>query len=223
MNPTDNKENIDKNYLSLLNELPLRERDRFLRGLFTDDNDDCLWTYEMIEKSYCFGFNEEYERIIIGIDPAITSHKDSDETGIIVAGELNGIYYIIDDKSGKYSPDGWANVVINLFDKYYCDRIIAEVNQGGDMVESILKNKRANIPVTKVRATRGKYVRAEPISSLYEQGKVKHVKRFNKLENQLLSISNEMNFSPDRGDALVWALTYLSGKKGITFGIIELG
>lgn len=152
-------------------------------------------------------------RIVIAIDPAVTAGSDSDETGIIVAGKgRNGRYYVLADLSGRMTPGGWAQRALGALDEWGADRIVAEVNQGGDLVESALRTLRPSFPYRAVRASRGKQARAEPISALYEQQRVSHVRGLTRLEDQLCSwepgISGD---SPDRLDALVWALTELSG------------
>jgi phage terminase large subunit-like protein len=150
------------------------------------------------------------KRIVIGVDPAVTASGKSDETGIIVAGlGYNGCAYVLDDLSGTYSPSGWSMVVIKAYWDYEVDRVVAEINQGGDMVESILRMSDPEVSYKGVRATRGKLVRAEPISALYEQKRVFHVKCFPVLENQMCAFTGRDIKSPDRVDALVWALTEL--------------
>jgi len=173
-----------------------------------------LWKPSMIDP---FRVTEvpELKRTIVAIDPAVTAHEDSDETGIIVAGVgVNNKYYILDDLSGRMSADTWAEKAIDAFYRYEAHRIIAEVNNGGDLVERLLRTKDFNIPYKSVRASRGKMVRAEPISALYEQEKVCHVGIMAKLEDQLCSYTIDSRESPDRLDALVWALTDLSRSSG---------
>ncbi len=154
---------------------------------------------------------QSLQRIVIAIDPAVTSSEESDETGIIVAGKgVDGCAYVLADLSCRLSPEGWARRAINAFHEFKADRIIAEVNNGGDMVEHVLRTIDPRIPYTKVHASRGKAVRAEPIAALYEQGKVFHIKPFNELEDQMCSfVPGLYDKSPDRADALVWALTTL--------------
>ena len=157
----------------------------------------------------------DMQRIVVAIDPAVTSSNSSDETGIVVAGRgVDNHYYILDDKSGIFSPDVWIKRAIELFYKYEADRIVCEVNNGGDLIEKLLRVQDVNIPYTSVRATRGKILRAEPISALYEQNKVKHNGFFKELEEQMTQYTPDTIKSPDRLDALVWAITSLqsSGK-----------
>ena len=180
------------------------------------DIEGALWSYSFLERSRIQKDSlPELERIVVAIDPAVTASEDSDETGIIVAGKgFDNRYYIVDDCSVRMSPDGWGRLAIDMFYKYQADRIVAEVNNGGDLVEGLLRNIDNTVPYTPVRASRGKLVRAEPIAALYEQGKVSHVGMFKELEDQLCSYSPTSKKSPDRLDALVWALTELSQSTG---------
>jgi predicted phage terminase large subunit-like protein len=155
-------------------------------------------------------------RIVVAIDPATTSKKDSDDTGIIVAGlGSNGHAYVLDDVTQHDLPDVWARAAIDALEKWKGDRIVAEVNNGGDLVESVLRHTAPDVPYSSVHASRGKRTRAEPIAALYEQGKVHHLGTLSELEDQMctwLPLSEE---SPDRVDALVWALTELFEGTGI--------
>ena len=157
----------------------------------------------------------DMQRIVIAIDPSVTSKASSDETGIIVAGRgVDNHFYILEDKSGVFSPDVWIKRAIELYYKFDADRIVCEVNNGGDLIEKLLRVQDVNVPYSSVRATRGKMLRAEPISALYEQGKVHHVGYFKELEEQMCSYTPDTVKSPDRLDALVWGITSLmnSGK-----------
>ena len=184
-----------------------------------EEAEGALWTTEMLEKAEIKAENvPTLNRIVVALDPAVTANKESDMTGIVVAGlDVNGIAYVLGDYTEKLSPQGWAAKAISLYHKYNADRIVAEKNQGGDMVRTTLHGEDETVPVKLVHASRGKYARAEPISALYERGLVKHVSNpedganLNELETQqrtwepLGSIG-----SPDRLDALVWAITDLS-------------
>lgn len=162
-----------------------------------------------------------YQSIVVAIDPATSSNYRSDLTGIIVAGKTNnGDADIIADHSGRYTPDEWARVAINLYHRYSAHRILAEVNQGGDMVEKILRTVEPNIKYFGVHASKGKVARAEPVAALYQQGKVYHpapifnvsgvkVPALQALENQLADYVPGQSKSPDRMDAMVWAVSYL--------------
>ncbi len=151
------------------------------------------------------------ERIVIAIDPATTTHDHSDETGIIVAGiDANKQAYVLEDHSGKLSPNDWGRRVVDCYYRLNADRIVVEINKGGDLVENVLKSIDPTIPLKVVRATRGKYTRAEPIAALYEQKRVFHAQPFTLLEQQICDyIPGITSKSPDRMDALVWALTEL--------------
>ena len=181
-----------------------------------EDIEGALWSHFQLDK--CRVREQEIpelKKIVVAIDPAVTANANSDDTGIIVAGLAeNNKYYILDDKSGKFSPDKWARLAIEEFYRYNANRIVAETNNGGDLVERLLRSVDTNIPYKSVTATRGKMLRAEPISALYEQGKVFHTKVFSELEEQMCSYTGDNKKSPDRLDALVWALTELSSSTG---------
>lgn len=153
------------------------------------------------------------QRIVIGVDPAVSAKEGSDETGIVVAAlGADGNAYVLDDLSCRLSPNDWARRVVGAYHDYDADRIVAEVNNGGALVESVLRTVDASVSYKAVHATRGKYARAEPVAALYEQGRVFHVAHFPKLEDQMLNFVPGQPFeggSPDRLDALVWALTEL--------------
>lgn len=172
-----------------------------------------LWTHETIEKNTIKDkpyIAEGYERIIVAIDPAVSANENSsNETGIIVAGKKDSKFYVIDDLSGIYQPSEWAKIANDAYEHWQCDAVVIEVNQGGDMAKHTLKTVNNRMKIKAVRATRGKYTRAEPIAALYEQGKVKHHGTFAKLEDQLCTWV-QGSASPDRLDALVWAITDLA-------------
>ena len=173
-----------------------------------------LWKSDMIDNTR---INEEKElsQIIIAIDPAVTANANSDETGIVVVGkDYNNHYYVLEDLSGRHPPEKWGRIAVNAFYEWEADRIVAEVNNGGDLVERLIRNIDSNISYRSVRATRGKILRAEPISALYEQERVHHIGVFSELESQMCSYTGDTNISPDRLDALVWGLTELSKSKG---------
>lgn len=151
------------------------------------------------------------KRVVVAIDPAVTATEQSDETGIVVCAlGQNGFGYLLEDASGRYSPQGWAAKAMQLLDRYHADRIVAEANNGGDMVMATLQQVRQGLPVRLVHASRGKAARAEPVAALYEQGRMRHVGQFPELEDQLCTwepLSGHK--SPDRLDALVWGFTEL--------------
>ena len=145
---------------------------------------------------------KELTNIIVAIDPAVTTNANSDETGIIVVGkDQRNHFYVLEDSSGKWTADEWARKAINLFYDWDADRIVAETNNGGDLVERLLRNFDVNIPYRSVQATRGKLVRAEPIASLYEQRRVHHLGVFSELESQMCTYTGQLRPSPDRLDA----------------------
>ncbi len=149
-------------------------------------------------------------RVVVAIDPAVTSGESSDETGIIVVGlGVDKRGYVLADRSCRLSPDGWARRAVQAYHDFKADRVIGEVNNGGEMVELTLRTVDRNIPYKAVHASRGKQARAEPVSALYEQGKVSHVEPFTELEDELCTWTPESGESPDHLDALVWALTEL--------------
>lgn len=210
MNPRDNESNISPEYISeVLEKLPPRQRARFLLGEFVDDVEGALWSQSWIDSMRQIELPANIQKIVIGLDPAVTAGENSDETGIIVAAKDDRDFgYILRDDSMKASPKIWAERAVSLYHSYNANAIVAEVNQGGDMVEQTIKTIDPHVNVVKVRAVTGKMIRAEPIASLYEQGLVRHVGMFAQLEEQLTSY-NGLEKSPDRMDAAVWALTHL--------------
>lgn len=177
-----------------------------------DDVPGALWTRSILEKSRVQDA-PELKRIVVAIDPATTANEGSNDTGIVVAGiDGDGAGYVLDDVTVSGSPDHWARVAVYAYYQYEADKIVAESNQGGDMVEHTIRSVDKNVPVKLVRATRGKYTRAEPVSALYEQGRVHHVGFLAELEDQLCTWLPGED-SPDRLDALVWAMTELMVKE----------
>jgi len=181
-----------------------------------DDVPGALWTRALIEAARPpMGFLQpEMIRVVVAIDPAATSGEDADETGIIVAGkDAQGRGYVLADLSGHYTPTEWARTAIAAYRSHGADRVVAEVNNGGEMVEATLRMIDYNVSYTAVRATRGKAVRAEPVSALYEQGRIRHMAALPKLEDQMCQFTSDLDRSPgqspDRVDALVWAFTDL--------------
>ena len=185
-----------------------------LEAELLDDLPGALWSRDAIEAARV-NAAPDLARIVIAIDPAVSSGEGADETGIVVAGLAHdGQIYVLDDLSGRMTPRAWAVKAIAAYKKFAADRIVAEVNNGGDMVEAMLRSVASDAPFRAVRASRGKAVRAEPIAALYEQGRVHHVGGFATLEDQLCSFAADFDrgaagASPDRLDALVWAVTDL--------------
>ena len=171
-----------------------------------EDVPGALWQRDLIKYSTA----PQLKRVVVAIDPATTSGAESDETGIVVAGlGVDGRGYVLADYSKRISPDGWAKLAVDAYRKFGADRIIGETNNGGEMIELTLRTVDNTIPYKAVHASRGKQARAEPVAALYEQGKVSHVLPMPDLEDQLCTWTPETNESPDRLDALVWALTEL--------------
>lgn len=181
-----------------------------LRGELLEEAEGALWSLDMVEKARD-GRQSSYARIVVAIDPAVTAAATSNLTGIVVAAlghDRRG--YVLADLSGRYSPDGWARVAVNACDQYGADRVVAEGNQGGDLVRHTLATVRRNLPISIVHASRSKQARAEPVAALYEQRRITHCGTFPELETQLCTwepLSGDA--SPDRLDALVWAFTDL--------------
>jgi phage terminase large subunit-like protein len=174
----------------------------------------------------------DLRRVVVAIDPATTSSEDADDTGIVTVARgpcqpstckltvrCPGHGYVLSDDTCHLSPIGWARVAVDAFDRWQGDRVVAEVNNGGDMVGVTLRAVRLGIPYASVNATRGKVVRAEPISALYEQGRVHHLGVFSELESEQATWTQDSPWSPNRVDALVWGLTYLglAGAQGAAF------
>lgn len=183
-----------------------------LDGELIEDRDDALWKRAAIEAA-TVRFTGALRRIVVAVDPPAASGPQSC-CGIVVAGlESSGRAIVLADCSVEgASPAGWAGAVARAYRRFDADRIVAEVNQGGDMVTAMLRSIDAELPVSTVRATRGKYLRAEPVAALYEQGRVAHAGRFAALEDQMCDFGQDglsSGRSPDRLDALVWALTAL--------------
>lgn len=212
-----NLENLDPNFRD--NILAKYEGTRMgrqeLHGEILQDVEGALWTWDLIENAKIDPedlkeFSRTMDRIVVGIDPAGTSRRKSDETGIIVVGKKDGDLYVLADASGHHTPERWARRAVDLYDMWDADAIVVEKNYGGEMVRSVLNNIASYPRVKEVNSTRGKLIRAEPVFSLYEQGKVHHVQTLNELETQLTEWIPGQGSSPDRMDALVHACHELS-------------
>ena len=184
-----------------------------LEGELIEDRPDALWRREAIEAARVAAA-PALARIAVAVDPPATSGRDAGACGIIAAGiDAAGMGYVIADATvAGVAPEAWAAQAVALYRRLQADALVAEVNQGGDMVAAVLRVVDATVPVTSVVATRGKYARAEPVSALYAQGRVRHVVAYPALEDEMCDfgpagLSNGR--SPDRLDALVWALTHL--------------
>jgi phage terminase large subunit-like protein len=182
-----------------------------------DDVPGALWTLALIDRYRVTSFPTPFVRIVIPIDPAVSTGENSSETGIGVVGLTgNGHVYVLEDLSGRYAPREWATVAINAMRKWHADLIVGEVNNGGDLVEANLRAVNPNIPFRQVRASRGKLRRAEPVANLYEQGRVHHwinpdsPRHLEAMETQMCGyVAGADQDSPDRMDALVWGITEL--------------
>lgn len=185
-----------------------------LYGDLLAENDNALWKYSQFEaEGFRVDETPELVRIVVAVDPAVTSVDNSDETGIIVAGiDARGHVYIIHDASGKYRPVEWAREVLALYSRFNADAVVGETNQGGDLIEANLEAYAEDqfFRFIGVHAKRGKYLRAEPVAAYYEKGKVHHVGRLDKLESQMCEFTGSLNNgSPDRLDAAVHGATEL--------------
>ncbi len=190
-------------------------------GEIIEDRPDALWTRAMIEAAR-IDKAPQLARIVIGIDPPASSREGADACGIFAAGrDDNGCIYVLEDATAQgLAPAAWAMRAIALYRRHQADALVAEVNQGGDMVGAVLRNVDASVPLKTVHATRGKYLRAEPVAALYAQGKVRHAAPMPELEDQMCDFGIGGNpsgglssgASPDRLDALVWAVTELTGR-----------
>jgi phage terminase large subunit-like protein len=214
----DNRANLNPTVLRHLEERYSGSRigRQELLGELLVDTEGALWTRSMMDACHIEHPPLDLRRIVVSIDPAGSSNKHSDETGIVVAGvDRAGIGYVLRDLSGKYSPEAWARKAISAYKSWHADRIIAEKNFGGDMVMSTLKNVDPGVAIKVVTASRGKAVRAEPIASLYEQGRIKHVGNLGLLEDQLCEWNPAANGpSPDRLDACIAQGSLIKTRRG---------
>ena len=225
MNPVDNLDNLPPGYIKRLERLPKRQQDRFLKGLFTLDVDGALWTVEMIIKARVRALTV-INRTVVAVDPAVTNNPDSDECGIIVASSEYGAIKDVDgvmvdafnvdaDYSGKFSTQTWAKRVINAYEHHDADAVVCETNQGGDLVEDVLRLNGFKGKVIKIHAKKGKALRAEPIVALYEQDRVGHADDLDDLESEMMEwVPMNTNDSPNRIDAAVYAIAELAGDTG---------
>jgi len=181
-----------------------------LYGELVEDVEGSLWTVSLIEQHRVTELPPNIVRRVVAVDPAVTANDTSDETGIIVASrDMIGNGYVEHDYSMRGRPDAWARRVVDAYDEHQADAIVIEVNQGGDLVAQTLRTIRPHLAIKEVRAAKGKKLRAEPISAMYEQGRIHHVGLLPILEDQMCSWTPDDPKSPDRLDALVWAMTDL--------------
>ena len=186
-----------------------------------DDVPGALWTRDMIDAARCKCALPDMKRVVVAVDPSGTkgASDDGDSIGIVVAGKgIDGRAYVLADRTCKLSPDGWARRAVAAYREFKADRIIAERNYGGAMVENTIRTIDRNVSYSEVIASRGKIVRAEPVAALYEQKRVTHIGELSALEDQMCQMASDGycgEGSPDRVDALVWALTELMLSPGI--------
>ncbi|KXV33700.1 DNA packaging protein [Gluconobacter thailandicus] len=231
LNPHSNKDNLGEEYIAALEALPERERRRFLHGEYQAAVEGALWRIDSFRREAAITSGSRMDvacrmrRILVSVDPSGASGPEdyrSDEIGIVVCGvDADGVGHVLEDLSARDSPAGWATRALHALDDWRAERIVAERNFGGALVENTIRSVRAHAPVRLVTAARGKAARAEPVAALYEIGKVVHHGRFETLEDQLchFSVSGYRGSrSPDRADAMVWGLSelMLSGSSGVT-------
>lgn len=217
MNPRDNLDNLPPGYIKTLMGLPVRLRERFLEGRFSEIAAGALWNVEMIDRWRSEAMElPEMQRIVIGVDPSGAGDKENqsnDAIGIVVVGlGVDGNAYILEDLTVKAGPKTWGNVVATAFDRHEADLVVAEKNYGGAMVKFVIQTARPRTPYRDVNASRGKAVRAEPIAALTEQGKIRFAGVFAELEDQLCAFTTAGYIgegSPNNVDAMVWACTEL--------------
>jgi phage terminase large subunit-like protein len=225
----DNAANLAPNFLEAVKSRyeGTRLGRQELQAELLSDTPGALWTLDALDANRIEPHRiikkggAEMARIVVAVDPAVSNSEGSDETGIVVAGiDEHKHAYVLQDLSGRYQPAEWATKAINAYHHWQADRIVAEVNQGGAMVAATIRNIDPNVALREVHASRGKVLRAEPISALYEQNRVSHVGTFQQLEDQMCSFTSDFNrtkagYSPDRVDALVFALTELTNLAGM--------
>jgi phage terminase large subunit-like protein len=217
INPGDNQVNLPESYIKTLEALPERLRKRFLYGEFRDASPNALFQDEWIERWRVIDQPlPDMLRIVVAVDPSgadDTDNVDNDEIGIMVCGlGVDGNGYVLEDLTCKAGPATWGKVATNAFDRHSADRIVAEMNYGGAMVRMVIMTARPRTPFRPVTASRGKVVRAEPMSALVESGKIRFAGIFRELEDELTSFTTNGYMgenSPNRADAMVWAFTDL--------------
>lgn len=217
INPRDNQENLSESYIKTLESLPERLKKRFLYGEFRDMSPNALFQEEWFEKWRNIDQAlPDMLRIVIAVDPSGSDDDDNidnDEIGIMVCGlGIDGNAYVLEDLTCKCSPEKWGKVVANAFVSHSADRVVAETNYGGAMVRSTIHAARPRTPFRPVTASRGKVIRAEPISALVESGKIRMAGIFQELEDELCGFTTHGytgENSPNRADAMVWAMTDL--------------
>lgn len=220
VNPADNADNLPPETLAELQKLNPRARLRFWEGQFGSANEGALWTQEVIDRNRVTKAPADLVRVVVAIDPSGTKGEEddrSDQVGIVVAGVgRNGHAYILEDLTCRAPPAVWGKIAVTAYQRHAANAVVGEINFGGAMVQHVVKTaavaQSVVVPYIEVSASRGKVVRAEPMSSLYEENKVHHVGNFPELEDQLCDMTTGGYMgsrSPDRADAAIWALSDL--------------
>ena len=215
LNPRDNLENLPAEYIKTLESLPARLRKRFLEGEFRDAAANALFSDEVLERWRNIDQElPEMLRIVVAVDPSGSDDQDNtdnDEIGIVVCGlGVDGNGYVLEDLTCKCGPDTWGRVATGAFERHAADRVVAEVNFGGAMVGHVIRAARPRTPFRAVTASRGKVVRAEPISTLVEQGRIRMAGFFRELEDELTAFTTYGymgDHSPNRADAMIWGMS----------------
>lgn len=215
----DNLDNLHPSFVEKAEAVKATNPPRYehiYMGRPIQENAFALWKKQTMISPYRVSeAPRELKRIVVAVDPSTTSTGHQDEAGILIGAEgFDGHYYVLRDDSAQMDPISWAKTAVGAYHDYNADMIVAEVNQGGDMVTLTVRTVDANVPVKTVVATRGKILRAEPVSALYQEGKVHHVGHFPELEHEMTSYTGDKSEkSPNRLDALVWLLTELANLK----------
>lgn len=237
LNPEQNSDNLDPAYLEMLRNLPAKQRKRFFEGVYVPEVEGALWSFDVIARSrfvFPAGWDDSVPltgdqmqrliqigalpsmiRVVVAIDPSGTKGVDGDSVGIVVVGKgEDGRGYVLADRTARIGPAGWGRIAVSAYHEFSADCIVAEVNFGGAMVQHVIMTTDGGglAPYKEVHASRGKAIRAEPASVLYDRSLVTHVGSFPWLEDQMGNFSTAGYVgegSPDRADALVWALTEL--------------
>lgn len=220
MKTGDNAANLAEGFLTAINERYAGTRlgRQEINGELISDRQDAHWNRDMLEKAARMG-RKEIGRIVVAVDPPASSGKSSNACGIVAAGldEAGHGVVLADDTAQGLKPAAWAARAIDLYHRLGADCLVAEINQGGEMVESVIRSVDPDVPVKPVRARRGKWLRAEPVAALYQQGRIRHAGRFEELEDEMCNFGPgglSAGQSPDRVDALVWAISELMLGRG---------
>lgn len=215
-NYKDVEKYVGKTKIDLIQQIkktdPIKYQNQYL-GKWLPSGFRSLWSAALVQKAHeNVTLPTEFQQIVIGVDPAATNTKKSDETGIIVVGFKDGIYYVLEQATGKYSPLEWALKIKQLYEKWNANYVVAQVNMGGDLVQANIRNVCGEfIYIEKIHASKGKILRAQPVAALYQQNLVKHIKIFEQLEYEMQTFSgNPKDKSPNSLDACVHAITYLA-------------